>query len=59
MERHQSNKYLTNAAGYTKGGPCRALYRISDLPESWKRQADLHAKAWKELRKKYMRPPGL
>jgi len=28
----------------------------SNLPENWKRQADLRAKAWKELRKKYMRP---
>jgi trans-o-hydroxybenzylidenepyruvate hydratase-aldolase len=55
----QINKYLTNAAGYIKGGPCRAPYRISDLPESWKKQADLRAKAWTELRKKYVRAPGL
>ena len=49
----QINKYLTNLAGYVKGGPCRAPYRISDLPESWKRGADLRAEAWKGLRKKY------
>jgi trans-o-hydroxybenzylidenepyruvate hydratase-aldolase len=49
----QINKYLTNAAGYVKGGPCRAPYRISDLPESWKKGADLRAKAWAEIRKKY------
>jgi trans-o-hydroxybenzylidenepyruvate hydratase-aldolase len=49
----QINKYLTNVAGYIKGGPCRAPYRISDLPESWKRGADLRAEAWKALRKKY------
>lgn len=55
----QINKYLTNVAGYVKGGPCRAPYRISDLPESWKRGAELRAKAWMELRKKYMRPRGL
>jgi trans-o-hydroxybenzylidenepyruvate hydratase-aldolase len=54
----QSNKYLTNAAGYIKGGPCRAPYRISDLPENWKNQAELRAKAWKTLRKKYMKPVG-
>jgi hypothetical protein len=54
----QSNKYLTNAAGYIKGGPCRAPYRISDLPENWKNQADLRAKAWKNLRKKYMKSVG-
>ncbi|HEV8721378.1 MAG TPA: hypothetical protein VGW77_12155, partial [Candidatus Binatia bacterium] len=49
----QINKYLTNVAGYIKGGPCRAPYRISDLPESWKRGADLRAEAWKALRKNY------
>ena len=51
----QINKYLTNVAGYVKGGPCRAPYRISDLPESWKKGADLRAEAWKALRKKYAR----
>jgi len=55
----QINKYLTNVAGYVKGGPCRAPYRIGDLPESWKRGADLRAEAWKALRKKYARPRGL
>jgi trans-o-hydroxybenzylidenepyruvate hydratase-aldolase len=55
----QSNKYLTNAAGYIKGGPCRTPYRISDLPESWKRQADLRATAWKALRKKYTKSASL
>lgn len=55
----QMNKYLTNAAGFVKGGPCRAPYRISDLPESWKAGADLRAKAWNELRKRYLRAPGL
>jgi hypothetical protein len=49
----ESNKYLTNAAGYIKGGPCRAPYRINDLPENWKNQADLRASGWKNLRKKY------
>ncbi|HEV8342156.1 MAG TPA: dihydrodipicolinate synthase family protein [Candidatus Binatia bacterium] len=49
----QINKYLTNVACYIKGGPCRAPYRISDLPESWKRGADQRAEAWKALRKKY------
>jgi len=55
----QINKYITNVAGYVKGGPCRAPYRISDLPESWKRGADLRAEAWNQLRKKYMRPSGM
>jgi len=55
----QINKYITNVAGYVKGGPCRAPYRISDLPDGWKRGADLRAKAWNELRKKYMRARGL
>ena len=54
----QINKYLTNVASYVKGGPCRAPYRISDLPESWKRGADLRAEAWNELRKKYTRATG-
>ena len=52
----QINKYLTNVAGFVKGGPCRAPYRFSDLPESWKKGAELRAKAWNELRKKYTRP---
>jgi hypothetical protein len=55
----QINKYLTNVAGYVKGGPCRAPYRISDLPESWKKGAELRAKGWNELRKKYAAPRGL
>lgn len=55
----QINKYLTNVAGYVKGGPCRAPYRIGDLPESWKKGAELRAKAWNELRKKYGGPRGL
>lgn len=55
----QINKYLTNAAGFVKGGPCRAPYRISDLPESWKIGADQRARAWNELRKKYLKAPGL
>lgn len=54
----QINKYITNVAGYVRGGPCRAPYRISDLPESWKEGAELRAEAWNQLRRKYMRPRG-
>jgi trans-o-hydroxybenzylidenepyruvate hydratase-aldolase len=51
----QMNRYLTNAAGYIKAGPSRAPYRLSDLPDSWKKCCDARAKAWTELRKKYAR----
>ncbi len=51
----QINRYQANLAGYVKAGPSRAPYRLSDLPESWKKQSELRAKGWVELRKKYMK----
>ncbi len=51
----QINRYQANLAGYVKAGPSRAPYRLSDLPESWKKQSELRAKGWIELRKKYMK----
>jgi trans-o-hydroxybenzylidenepyruvate hydratase-aldolase len=49
----QAEKWRFNASGYVRCGPSRAPYR--DLPENWKRQGELHAQGWTELRKKYMR----
>lgn len=49
----QAEKWRFNASGYVNCGPLRAPYR--DLPEAWKKQAELHAKGWVELRKKYLR----
>jgi hypothetical protein len=49
----QIEKARFNAAGYVKCGPSRAPYR--DLPESWRRQAEVHGKGWAELRRKYAR----
>lgn len=49
----QVNKAFYNASGYVKAGPMRAPY--SDLPAHWQAQAELHAKAWGELRKKYVK----
>lgn len=49
----QIEKARFNAAGYVKCGPSRAPYR--DLPESWRRQAEVHGKGWAELRHKYAR----
>ena len=46
-----AEKWRFNASGYVKCGPSRAPYR--DLPENWKRQAELHGKGWAELAKKY------
>jgi hypothetical protein len=54
----QVNRYQANAAGYIQAGPSRAPYRLSDLPESWRRASDLRAKAWTDLRKKYMKKSG-
>ena len=51
----QMNRYLANAAGYIQAGPSRAPYRLTDLPESWRKCCDARAKAWAELRKKYAR----
>ncbi len=51
----QINRHNANAADYMKAGPTRAPYRLSDLPDSWKRQSEPRAKAWNELRKKYAR----
>ncbi len=47
----QVEKWRFNASGYLRCGPSRAPYR--DLPENWKRQAELHGKGWAELAKKY------
>lgn len=49
----QAEKWRFNIAGYVKCGPSRAPYR--DLPDHWKKQGELHARGWVELRKKYMR----
>lgn len=49
----QAEKWRFNASGYVNCGPSRAPY--SDLPDNWKRQAELHAKGWVELRKKYVK----
>jgi trans-o-hydroxybenzylidenepyruvate hydratase-aldolase len=49
----QANRAFTNAAGYIKAGPTRAPYR--DLPDNWRTQSELHAKAWAALREKYVR----
>jgi len=47
----QSEKWRFNASGYVKCGPSRAPYQ--DLPDAWKKQAELHGQGWTELRKKY------
>ncbi len=49
----QAEKWRFNAAGFVKCGPSRAPYR--DLPDNWKKHAELHGKGWAELRKKYMK----
>jgi len=49
----QVNRWAANAAGYINAGPCRAPYRLDDLPDAWKSQAEASAKGWAELRKKY------
>ena len=54
----QINRFQANAAGYLKAGPSRVPYRLSDLPESWKKLSELRAKAWTDLRKKYLRRSG-
>ena len=55
----QINRHMANIAGYVKAGPTRVPYRLSDLPESWKRLSGPRAKAWTELRKKYVGVRGL
>ncbi len=49
----QAEKLRFNASGYVNCGPSRAPYR--DLPDSWKKQVELHGKGWAELRKKYIK----
>jgi len=49
----QAEKWRFNASGFVNCGPSRAPYR--DLPENWKKQGELHAKGWAELRKKYIK----
>ena len=49
----QAEKWRFNASGYVNCGPSRAPYR--DLPDTWKKHAELHGKGWAELRKKYMK----
>jgi hypothetical protein len=49
----QAEKWRFNISGYIQCGASRAPYR--DLPDQWKRQAELHAKGWAELRKKYIK----
>ncbi len=49
----QAEKWRFNAAGFVKCGPSRAPYR--DLPDNWKKHAELNGKGWAELRKKYMK----
>ncbi len=49
----QAEKWRFNASGYINCGPSRAPYR--DLPDNWKKHAELHGKGWAELRKKYMK----
>ena len=51
----QINKCRANAAGYVKAGPSRVPYRLSDLPDSWVSASEARAKAWTELRKKYIK----
>ncbi len=47
----QAEKWRFNASGYVNCGPSRAPY--GDLPENWKKHAELHGKAWAQLREKY------
>ncbi|HXG36283.1 MAG TPA: dihydrodipicolinate synthase family protein [Dehalococcoidia bacterium] len=51
----QVNRWAANAAAFIKASPTRAPYYLDDLPVSWKNQAERHAAAWNELRKKYAR----
>jgi len=49
----QSNKWVTNLCGWMKGGPLLAPY--NDLPDKWKKQAELSARSHEEVRKKYIK----
>lgn len=53
MYNAQVAKHRVNVAGWIDCGPLRAPYR--DLSEKWRQQAEVNARAWAELRKKYVR----
>jgi trans-o-hydroxybenzylidenepyruvate hydratase-aldolase len=53
----QANRYALNIAGYLKPSPTRVPYLLDDMPDNWKTQVEAHAKAYMELRKKYMKAP--
>jgi hypothetical protein len=46
-----AEKARFNAAGYINCGPSRAPYR--DLPDEWRKLAEVHGRAWTKLRRKY------
>ena len=52
----QVHKWSWNTSGYLDIGPMRKPY--DDLPDSWKETAAAHAKAWMEMRKKYVKTPA-
>jgi trans-o-hydroxybenzylidenepyruvate hydratase-aldolase len=49
----QVAKWRLNVSGLIKAGPLRPPYH--DLPDEWKRQAELEVAGFKELREKYMK----
>jgi hypothetical protein len=53
----QVNRYAANVAGYLKPSPTRVPYLLEDINDSTKKQAEDHARAYAELRKKYVKTP--
>jgi trans-o-hydroxybenzylidenepyruvate hydratase-aldolase len=53
----QCNRWAANGADYLKPSATRVPYLLDDMPEHWRQQAEEYAKAWTELRKKYMKAP--
>ncbi len=53
----QVNRYAANVAGYLKPSSTRVPYLLEDMTESTTKQAEEHAKAYAELRKKYAKTP--
>jgi 4-(2-carboxyphenyl)-2-oxobut-3-enoate aldolase len=51
----QFEKARFRAAGFVNCGMPRAPYSDDDLPDTWKASAEVHGKAWAEMRKKYIR----
>ena len=52
----QVHKWEWKNSGYLDIGPMRKPY--DDLPDDWKKSAEIHAKAWMEMRKKYVKVPA-